>query len=88
MTMEAQPNQTNKRRDLERLVTAKDLEALLQIDVKTLYSYVRRGLIPYVRIESNLRFRPSEVQAWLEGQAYRPRTCRTKTGTFSDPRLS
>jgi len=36
------------------MLTAKDLEALLKIDVKTIYSYVQRGLIPYVRIQSNV----------------------------------
>src|SRR5438105_4655110 len=41
---------------LPEMLTAKDLEALLQIDRKTIYSYAERGLIPYVRIESNLRF--------------------------------
>jgi predicted site-specific integrase-resolvase len=30
------------------MLTAKDLEALLQIDRKTIYAYVQRGLIPYL----------------------------------------
>jgi len=33
--------------------------------VKTIYNYVQRGLIPYVRIQSNLRFVKSEVLAWV-----------------------
>jgi predicted site-specific integrase-resolvase len=37
------------------MFTAKDLEELLKIDVKTLYGYVSRGPIPYVEIESNVR---------------------------------
>jgi predicted DNA-binding transcriptional regulator AlpA len=56
-----------------QLLTAKDLEALLQIDVKTIYSYVQRGLIPYVRIQSNLRFRRQEVLDWVASQSYPPR---------------
>jgi len=55
------------------LLTAKDLEVLLQIDVKTIYSYVQRGLIPYVRIQSNLRFRRQEVLDWVASQSYPPR---------------
>lgn len=55
------------------MLTAKDLEALLKIDVKTIYSYVQRGLIPYVRIESNLRFSRSEILEWIEQHSYRPR---------------
>jgi excisionase family DNA binding protein len=47
------------------LLTAKEVEALLRIDVKTIYSYVQRGLIPYVRIQSNLRFVKADVLAWV-----------------------
>jgi len=55
------------------LLTAKDLEALLKIDVKTIYSYVQRGLIPYVKIQSNVRFLKSQIIEWIERQNYRPR---------------
>jgi hypothetical protein len=41
------------------------VEALLRIDVKTIYSYVQRGLIPYVRIQSNLRFVKADVLRWV-----------------------
>jgi predicted DNA-binding transcriptional regulator AlpA len=49
----------------KELLTAKEVEELLRIDVKTIYGYVQRGLIPYVRIQSNLRFVRSEVLAWV-----------------------
>jgi predicted DNA-binding transcriptional regulator AlpA len=49
----------------KELLTAKEVEALLRIDVKTIYNYVQRGLIPYVRIQSNLRFVRSDVLAWV-----------------------
>ncbi len=49
----------------EELLTAKEVEELLRIDVKTIYSYVQRGMIPYVRIQSNLRFVKAEVLAWV-----------------------
>ncbi len=58
---------------LPELLTAKELEALLRIDVKTIYGYVQRGLIPYVRIQTNLRFRKQEVLEWLARQSYPPR---------------
>ena len=47
---------------------------LFKIDVKTIYSYVRRGLIPYVRIQSNVRFRKEEIFDWIERQTFRPRS--------------
>jgi len=55
------------------ILTAKELEAYLKIDVKTIYTYVQRGQIPYIRIQSNLRFRRSEIMDWLETHSYRPR---------------
>lgn len=54
------------------MLTAKDLEVLLKIDVKTIYAYVQKGLIPYVRIQSNVRFRREEILDWIERQSYRP----------------
>jgi excisionase family DNA binding protein len=56
--------------ELPELLTAKELEAFLRIDVKTIYGYVQRGLIPYVRTQTNLRFRKQEVLEWLERQRY------------------
>jgi len=58
---------------IPQLLTAKELEALLKIDVKTIYSYVQRGLIPYVKIQSNVRFVKEEIQEWVEEQNHRPR---------------
>jgi excisionase family DNA binding protein len=51
--------------ETKELLTAKEVEELLRIDVKTIYGYVQRGLIPYVRIQSNLRFVKSDVLAWV-----------------------
>ena len=58
---------------LPDLMTAKELEALLRIDVKTIYSYVQRGLIPYVRIQSNVRFVMEEISDWIKTNSYEPR---------------
>jgi predicted DNA-binding transcriptional regulator AlpA len=59
--------------DTPEMLTAKDLEAMLKIDVKTIYSYVERGLLPYVRIQSNLRFLKSEILKWIEDHRFRPK---------------
>ena len=56
----------------KEILTAKEVEELLRIDVKTIYSYVQRGLMPYVRIQSNLRFMRSEILAWMAERKYRP----------------
>lgn len=61
-------------RDAPEMLTAKELEAMLKINVKTIYGYVQRGLIPYVRIQSNLRFPKQAILEWIEEQSYRPGT--------------
>ena len=53
-------------------LTAKDLEGILKINRKTIWGYVRDGIIPYVRIQSNVRFRRDEILDWIEGQSFRP----------------
>ena len=59
-------------RDVPQLLTARELGAMLRINVKTIYSYVQRGLIPYVRIQSNVRFPRQAILRWIEEQSYRP----------------
>ena len=56
--------------EMPEILTAKELEAFLRIDVKTIYGYVQRGLIPYIRIQSNLRFRKQDVLDWIASQSY------------------
>lgn len=55
------------------MLTAKDLETLLKIDAKTIYSYVQKRLIPYVRIQSNVRFIRHQIAEWIEGKTVSPR---------------
>ena len=55
------------------MFTAKELQQLLKISVKTIYGYVQRGLIPYVRIQSNIRFPKRQILEWIERQGYQPR---------------
>jgi predicted DNA-binding transcriptional regulator AlpA len=60
-------------RDTLELLTARELEAMLKIDIKTIYAYVQRGLIPYVKIQSNVRFPKHEILTWIQEQSHRPR---------------
>ena len=62
-----------------RLLTARELADILAISPKTLYSYVTRGMIPYFKIESNVRFRAREVSDWLRQHSGRPVALRTGT---------
>jgi predicted DNA-binding transcriptional regulator AlpA len=62
--------------EMPEMLTARDLEALLKIDVKTIYSYVQQGLIPYVRIQSNVRFDKREILEWIAARRYTPKSAR------------
>lgn len=63
----------------DRLLTAKELAEILAISPKTLYNYVTRGMIPYFKIESNVRFRAREVAEWLRQHSGRPAALWTET---------
>lgn len=56
----------------QRLLTAPQVEAWLQIDVKTIYSYAKRNLIPHIRVGSAVRFPEKAVQTWLEQLSFYP----------------
>jgi excisionase family DNA binding protein len=60
------------------MCTAQELEKFLKIDRKTIYSYVRRGLIPYVKIQSNVRFPKREIRNWIRQQTFNPGTLRPR----------
>ncbi len=76
----ASPSQQANSAEFPEILTARELEALLRIDVKTIYGYVQRGLIPYVRIQSNLRFRKQEVLDWIASQSYSPQRAGLRHG--------
>ena len=65
----------------DRLLTAKELADILAISPKTLYNYVTRGMIPYFKIESNVRFRAREVAEWLRQHSGRPGVLSTETAS-------
>lgn len=62
------------------MLTAKEVEAMLKISVKTIYSYVQRGLIPYVKIQSNVRFPRQAILQWIDQQSYEPTAMRGNDG--------
>jgi excisionase family DNA binding protein len=53
----------------QRLLTARDVAKILAISEKTVYSYVSRNMIPYYKIEANVRFRALELAEWLRHRA-------------------
>ena len=79
MQMKAsRPHVSAQLQTMPEFLTARELEAILKIDVKTIYAYVQKGLIPYVRIQSNLRFSKREILDWIEKHSYRPHQARNE----------
>ena len=56
--------------DSERLMTIRELSAMLGVPIDTLYGWRHRGLGPAgYRIGRHVRYRRETVEAWLAGQA-------------------
>jgi excisionase family DNA binding protein len=51
--------------DRETLLTVRELAGILSISQKTIYSYVARNMIPYIKIHSSVRFRAKHIASWL-----------------------
>jgi excisionase family DNA binding protein len=53
----------------ERLLTTREIAAFLGMSPESVLRRYRRGELPGYRLSSNvLRFRESEIEAWLEGR--------------------
>jgi excisionase family DNA binding protein len=50
------------------LISPEELAAALKIARVTAYAWIRRGVIPHLKLEGVVRFDPQEVQAWLESK--------------------
>ena len=50
------------------LISPEELAAALKVARVTAYQWVRRGVIPYLKIEGVVRFDPEEISAWLKSK--------------------
>ncbi len=50
-----------------KLLTIEQLSHQLNIKRSTLYAWVARGKIPHVKIHKLIRFRPQEIETWVQG---------------------
>lgn len=51
---------------MERLLTAKQLSELLQINLSTVYLWTHTEFIPHYKMGTSIRFAEKDVEAWLE----------------------
>jgi excisionase family DNA binding protein len=49
-----------------QLISAKDLAKKLGVPPVTVFSWVRRGVIPHYKIERCVRFDAEEIETWLK----------------------
>ena len=54
--------------EMEPLLTPQEVADLLRLRLATLYAWVRRDKIPYLKVGSLLRFRRSDILARLEAR--------------------
>ncbi len=61
-----------------RLLTAKDLESWLKMDVKTIYAYAKSNRLPHVHVNSNVRFPEDQIRRWIEKYSVAPTSLKPK----------
>lgn len=70
---------------MEKLINVKQVSELLEVHVSTVYDWVNRGSIPYVKLGRLVRFKKAEIFRWIDSHEIRPksRPTRKKTRTQS-----
>jgi excisionase family DNA binding protein len=51
---------------MEKLMTARQVAELLEVNLSTIYHWVHIGLIPYVKLGKCVRFKKSELFRWID----------------------
>ena len=59
---------------MEQLLTPKQLSGILQVSPSTVYQWTHTGFIPHIKLGGNVRFRPSDVEKWLNKRARKGRS--------------
>lgn len=57
---------------MERLINPLEAAKTLGIKLPTIYTWVARRKIPFVKVGAALRFRPSALEDWVKGSERMP----------------
>jgi excisionase family DNA binding protein len=57
---------TLEEKSMEMYLTVEDVAAVLKLSVQTIRRYVLKKEIPYHKIIKAVRFKPSEIEKWVE----------------------
>jgi excisionase family DNA binding protein len=58
---------------MEDLIGPAETAKALGIELATVYTWVTRRKIPFIKVGGALRFRPSALQDWLRQREYSPK---------------
>jgi excisionase family DNA binding protein len=61
-----------------RLLTAKEVGELLQLNTSWVLDAARRNAIPHIRLGRYVRFRPVDIETWLSDQRRGPNAASEK----------
>ena len=61
---------------MQKLLTAEEMAEVLQVKLSTIYKWTHEGFVPHVKLGKLVRFRESEVLAWLEKRSEKGRVKR------------
>jgi excisionase family DNA binding protein len=57
-----------ERLNMETYWKVSEVAAAIQISEQTVYRYVASGEIPCHKLSRAVRFKPSEIESWMEGR--------------------
>lgn len=58
---------------LSKLLTITDLASLLQVSPQSIRKWIFQRSIPYVKVGRLIRFKPSEIDRWLNETSHKER---------------
>ncbi|ACI20334.1 MULTISPECIES: helix-turn-helix domain-containing protein [Thermodesulfovibrio] len=53
------------------LLTPNEVTQILKITKRTLYHYIKQGIIPYVRLQKRIRFRKEDIDQFIQNRLSR-----------------
>ena len=57
---------------MEKYITAKEVADVVKLSEQTIRRYVMLGQIPFYKIVRAVRFKPSEIQKWIDDRKSAP----------------
>jgi len=57
-----------------KLLDVSQLSAMLNVKKKTIYDWVHKGKIPYLKLGGLLRFDPTDIDQWLKKKKHKKKS--------------